>query len=229
MHIYIGNKLYSSWSLRGWLLLAAFDIPFEETIILLDEPDTANKIQAVSRAGRVPVLIDGGIIVWESLAIAEYLHDKFPDKEIWPRDGAARAHARAVSSEMHAGFAALRGACPMNLGKRYQRRDRGGDVAADVARIEDLWREARAEFGAQTGEAFLYGKFCAADAMYAPVATRLDTYDFDVQPGTAAYIAAIKQHPAFVAWNAAALQEPWIVPSDEVDEEPVEVFRKLSS
>ncbi len=191
MHVYIGNKLYSSWSLRGWLLLAAFDIPFEETIIPLDEPDTAQKIQAVSPAGRVPVLIDGEITVWESLAIAEYLHDKFPDRQIWPRDAAARAHARAISSEMHAGFAALRGACPMNLGKRYQRRDRGGDVDADVARIEDVWREARAEFGSQTSEPFLYGKFSAADAMYAPVATRLDTYDFDVQAVTDAYVQAI--------------------------------------
>ena len=226
MHLYIGNKLYSSWSLRGWLLLAAFDIPFEETIIQLDQPDTASRIRAVSQAGRVPVLIDGEITVWESLAIAEYLNDKFADARIWPHDRAARAHARAISSEMHAGFMALRNACPMNLGKRYARRARGSDVDADVARVEEIWREARTRFGAASGEPFLYGKFSAADAMFAPVATRLDTYDFDVQPDTAAYIDAIKAHPAFVDWRSAALREPWIVPSDEVDEEPVEVLRQ---
>ena len=226
MHLYIGNKLYSSWSLRGWLLLAAFDLPFDETIIPLDQPDTVERIRAVSQAGRVPVLIDGEITVWESLAIAEYLHDKYPDIAIWPEDRAARAHSRAISSEMHAGFMALRNACPMNLGKRYARRSRGSDVDADVARIEEVWREARARFGAATGEPFLYGKFCAADAMFAPVATRLDTYDFAVEPETAAYIEAIKAHPAFVDWLSAALRETWIVPSDEVDEEPVEILRK---
>ena len=225
MKLFIGNKLYSSWSLRAWLLMAAFDLAFDETIIPLDEADTAQRIQAVSAAGRVPVLVDGDIKVWESLAIAEYLHDKFPDKGIWPSDLAARAHARATSSEMHAGFMAIRSACPMNLGKCYATRHRGDDVAADVARIEAVWRDARSAFGTATGKPFLYGDFCAADAMYAPVATRLDTYNIAVDSDTRAYIDAILAHPAFITWKQAALQETWIVPSDEVDEEAIENYR----
>ena len=225
MKLYIGNKLYSSWSLRAWLLLAAFDIPFDETIIPLDEADTAQRIQAVSAAGRVPVLIDGDIKVWESLAIVEYVHDKFPDRGIWPSDAGARAHARAIASEMHAGFMGIRSACPMNLGKRYATRHRGDDVAADVARIEALWREARSAYGTPAGKPFLYGSFCGADAMYAPVATRLDTYAIAVSADTRAYIDAVLSHPAFVSWRAAALQETWIVPSDEIDEDPIENYR----
>lgn len=225
MHLYIANKCYSSWSLRPWILLREFDIPFAETIIPLDEPDTAARIQAISAAGRVPVLVDGVVKIWESLAILEYIAERFPDKPVWPRAPAARAHARAISSEMHAGFMALRGACPMNLAKRYHRRDRGPGVAGDVARITAIWQEARGSFGQAAGGDFLYGAFSAADAMYAPVVTRLDTYDVAVSSAARDYMDAVLAHPAFVAWRAAALKEDWIVPSDEVDEEPAENLR----
>lgn len=225
MNLYIGNKLYSSWSLRPWLLMKACGIPFEETVIPLFDSEFKERIHAISGAGRVPVLMDGDIKVWESLAIVEYLHEKFPGNGIWPTDEAARAHARAAASEMHASFGGLRSACPMNLGKRYATRDRGSDVAADVARFEELWGEARSTFARPSGKPFLYGEFCAADAMFAPVATRLDTYGIQVSTGTRDYINAILAHPSFNEWKQAALQEPWILAEDEVDEEPIENYR----
>ncbi len=206
-------------------MLRALGISFDETVIPLEQPYTAARIHAISGAGRVPILVDGDTMVWESLAIVEYLADKFSGKAaVWPVDMAARAHARAISSEMHAGFQALRSACPMNLGKRYARKDRGDAVAADVARIEAMWVEARREFAGNNGP-FLYGGFSAADAMYAPVVTRLDTYDFDVSNESRAYMQAILKHPAFVDWRMMALQEPWIVTSDEIDEAAIENFR----
>src|SRR5690606_37214134 len=145
MHLTIANKLYSSWSLRPWMVMRAFDIPFEETVIPLYQPDTKARILQVSPTGKVQCLADGDVTVWESLAIIEYLAEKFPEKAIWPTDPKARAHARAAASEMHAGFQAFRSACPMNLGKRFARKDRGSAVAADVARVTALWRGARSE------------------------------------------------------------------------------------
>jgi len=224
MHLTIGNKLYSSWSLRPWIVLRAFDIPFEETVIPLYRPESKARILQVSPSGKVPCLTDGDVRVWESLAIIEYLAEKFPEKAIWPTDPKARAHARAAASEMHAGFQALRSACPMNLGKRFARKDRGAAVAADVARVTALWRKARQSFGGEGP--FLYGAFSAADAMFAPVVTRLDTYQVDVEPDTRAYMDAILSHPAFVAWREAALQEPWSLPHYEEGETPVEVFHR---
>jgi len=224
MHLYIANKCYSSWSLRPWMLLRAHNIPFDETVIPLDMPDTASRIRAISGSGRVPILVDGEAVVWESLAILEYLADKFADAGMWPAGLSARAHARAISSEMHAGFSALRRACPMNLGKRYAYKDRGAAVDADVARIEALWAEARRKF-AGNGGPFLYGAFSAADAMYAPVVTRLDTYGFEVSNESRSYMQAVLGHPAFAEWRYGALQETWVAPSDEVDEEAVENFR----
>lgn len=220
MKLLIGNRCYSSWSLRAWLLLHAKGITFDEKLVLLDEPGfkAAISAEAPGSGGTVPTLIDGGISVWETLAIMEYLHDRHPDLGVWPRDRAARAHARAVSSEMHAGFFALRRACPMNLGKRFAARDRGVEVARDVARITALWCEARSRFGGAEGGPFLYGAFSAADAMYAPVVTRLDTYAIPVDPVSAAYMAAMLDHPSYRYWLKAALAEPWIVAQDEVDE-----------
>ena len=206
------------------MVMRAFDIPFEETVIPLDLPETGTRIRAISGAGRVPVLVDGEIVVWDSLAIIEYLGGKFSDQAIWPADIAGRAHARAISAEMHAGFEALRRACPMNLGKRYARADRGPAVIADVARIETIWREARERFASGDGP-FLYGAFSAADAMYAPVVTRLDTYDFEVSNDSRVYMQAVLEHPAFRDWRSAGLQEEWVVPSDEVGETAVENFR----
>jgi glutathione S-transferase len=218
MKLLIGNKCYSSWSLRAWLLMRATGIAFTEQLVLLDEPGFKDAIFAAApgSGGTVPTLIDGEIAVWETLAICEYLHDTQPQAGIWPRDKAARAHARAISSEMHAGFTALRGACPMNLGKRFAAHGRGPGVARDVERLTGLWRQARERFGA--GGPFLYGTFSAADAMYAPVVTRLDTYGIAVDPVSRDYMKAVLALPAYREWLAAALAEPWIVAQDEVDE-----------
>ena len=224
MHLTIANKLYSSWSLRPWIVMRAFDIPFEETVIPLYQPDSKARILQVSPTGKVPCLTDGDVRVWESLAIIEYLAEKFPEKGIWPKDPKARAHARAAASEMHAGFQALRSACPMNLGKRFAKKDRGAAAAADVARVTSLWKEARKSFG--SAGPFLYGEFSAADAMFAPVVTRLDTYQVEVEPDTRAYIDAVLSHPAFVTWREAALQEPWLLPHYEEGETPVEVYHR---
>ena len=219
----LANKLYSSWSLRPWLLLRQLGIAFDEVVIPLGQPDTRAQLLQHSPAGKAPVLIDGDVTVWESLAIAEYAAESWPEAGVWPRDRAARALARAISSEMHAGFQALRNACPMNLGKRYATRDRGPAVAADVARITALWRDARTRFGA--GGPFLFGAFSAADVMYAPVVTRLDTYAVAVDPDTRAYMDAVLALPAFAEWRTAALAEPWTYGEDEVDETPLEDFR----
>jgi glutathione S-transferase len=220
----IGNKLYSSWSMRPWLLLKQLGIRFDEVLIPLDQPDTKQNILAHSPAGKVPILIEGDIAVWESIAIMDHVGETYEDAEVWPRDPHARAMARSVAAEMHAGFTGLRSACPMNLGKKFPERDRGPAVARDVARIIEIFREARGRFG--SGGPFLFGEFSAADAMYAPVVTRLDTYSIPVDPVSRDYMKAILALPAFQEWRAAALQEPWVLAHDEVDEEPIEVFRK---
>ena len=222
MHLIIGNKLYSSWSLRPWILMQALNLPFDETVIPLHQDDTRQQIVKHSPAGKVPVLKDGAILVWESLAIMEYLHERFPNAGVWPGDVAARAHARAIANEMHAGFQPLRQACPMNLGKKFAAKPYGDDVKAAVARIEAIWSEARSRFG--HGGPFLYGAFSAADAMYAPIVTRLDTYSFAVSPTSRAYMDAVLKSPAFVAWRLAALQEPWHVPHYEEGHTVVQSF-----
>ena len=227
MRLVIANKLHSSWSLRPWLLLRAFDIPFEEVMIpfgpAFDDPDWKAQVKTYNPAGKVPALVDDDVQVWDSLSIMEYIADRHPELAIWPRDRSARAFARNISSEMHAGFSALRNACPMNLGKRHAPKDRGPKVAADVARVTAIWTEARARHG-QDGP-FLFGAFTAADAMYAPVATRLRSYSIGVDPVSEAYCDAIYAHPAFVSWREAALAEPWIVPEDEIDEPVLENYR----
>ena len=226
MKLLIGNKCYSSWSLRAWLLMRARNLPFEEQLVLLDSPGFKDAVFAAApgSGGTVPTLVDGDIAVWETLAIAEYLHDRFPEAGIWPSDAAARAHARAISSEMHAGFASLRSACPMNLGKRYATRDRGPGVARDVERITALWRQARERFGA--AGPFLYGAFSAADAMFAPVVTRLDTYAIPVDATAQAYIEAVLALPAYRDWLTGALAEPWVVAHDEVEEPAIADLRQ---
>ena len=226
MHLVCANKLHSSWSLRPWILMRALDIPFTDEVIPMRQPDSKARMLARGPTGKCPVLIDGEVTVWESLAIIEYLADKFPDKAIWPRDAKAKAHARSAANEMHAGFQALRVACPMNLTKRFARKDHGPEVAENVARIEALWREARSRFGAATGQPFLYGAFGAADAMYAPVVTRFDTYQLEAAPDTRAYMDAVLKLPAFVEWRTTALKEPvtWDWPTYEVGHTPVEVY-----
>jgi glutathione S-transferase len=219
----IANKLYSSWSLRPWLLLRQFGIAFDEILIPLDLPDTKEKVLRHSPAGKVPILIDGDVTVWESIAIMEYAGDAW-GAPVWPQERAARAMARSVAAEMHAGFSALRSACPMNLGKKFARRDRGEGVARDVARFGEIVRQARERVSG--GGPFLFGAFSAADAMYAPLVTRLDTYSIDLDPTTRAYADAILSLPAFQEWRSAALDETWIVDADEVGEDAVETYRK---
>lgn len=227
MKLVIANKVHSSWSMRPWLLLKAFGIPFEEVLIpfgpTFDDPAWKAEVARYTPAGKVPALIDGEITVWESVAILEYIADRFPETAIWPKDRAARALARSIVAEMHAGFSALRNACPVNLGKRHAPKDRGPKVAADVARVTQIWNDCRKCYGA--GGPFLFGDFTAADAMYAPVCTRFRSYSITVDPVSEAYCDAIYALPAFKAWREAALAEPWIVPEDEVDEPVLENYR----
>lgn len=215
LRLIIGNKKYSSWSLRPWLAMTALGIPFEEELVPLDAPDFKERIRARSPAGKVPVLLDGEAVVWESSAILEHLAERFPEKGVWPSDPVARAHARSLATEMHNGFGALRSVAPMNLWRPVEARSFPQEALQDVRRITRRWGEARARFG--SGGDFLFGAFCAADAMYAPVATRLRTYAMEVDPVSAAYVEAIHAHPAFVAWKEAALKETGALAEDEVD------------
>ena len=174
LHLLIGNKNYSSWSFRPWLAMKVAGITFEETVISLDAADFETRVMELGGSGRVPVLGDGDICVWESLAILEYLAEKLPAAGFWPRDVIARGHARAISAEMHAGFQPMRRQLPMNMWRPVLARQLEPDAKADVARIETIWAECRSRFGA--GGPFLYGAFGAADAMYAPVVSRFRTY-----------------------------------------------------
>jgi glutathione S-transferase len=221
----IANKLYSSWSLRPWILMKQLGIGFDEIVIPLDLPTTKAEVLKHSPAGKVPILIDGEARVWESIAIMDYLAD-VTDAPVWPEDRPARAMARSVAAEMHAGFSALRSACPMNLGKKFPPRDRGEGVLKDTARFEAIVAEARRRFG--QGGPFLFGAFSAADAMFAPLVTRLDTYSIPISAETRAYVDAVLSLPAFREWRAAALKETWVVDADEVDEEPTENYRSAA-
>jgi glutathione S-transferase len=212
LKLIIGSKNYSSWSMRPWLALAHHKIPFEEVVIPLDQPDTKSRIARYSPAGKVPILVDGNATVWESLAILEHLNDRFPEARLWPADPPARAHARAIAAEMHGGFAALRQNCPMNI-KRKKKRELAPAVQDDVKRITQMWRGARERFG--SGGDYLFGAFSAADCMYAPVATRIVSYEIDVDEVSTAYVAAIYRLPAFVAWRDAAVTEPWPYPATD--------------
>jgi glutathione S-transferase len=215
LHLIIGNKNYSSWSLRPWIAMTLAGLPFNETVIPLDTPDTKRLIAEHTKAGRVPVLHHGKLVVWESLAIMEYLDETFPDKKLWPAGKAARAIARSVANEMHAGFSALRNACPMNLRREKKPVPMSDAVKADCQRIIALWRDCREAYG--KGGKFLFGKFTIADAVYAPVVTRFDTYAIPVEKDTRSYMDAVMGTYAFKEWKEAALKEKWIVPSDEVD------------
>jgi glutathione S-transferase len=215
LELVIGNKNYSSWSFRPWLALKVPGVAFAETVIPLDTPDFKSRIADLSVAGKVPVLIDGDTRVWESLAILEYLAEKFPEAGLWPCDARARAHARAICSEMHAGFQPLRRQFPMNMRRPVKAHELNADAATDVRRIETLWGDCRTRFG--QGGPFLYGAFGAADAMYAPVVSRFHTYGVDVGAATRDYMRAITALPAWSEWREAARREPWVIPQDEVD------------
>jgi glutathione S-transferase len=215
LHLVIGNKNYSSWSMRPWIGMKAAGIRFDETVISLNAPDFKPRLLALSGTGKVPVLIDGDVHVWESLAILEYLAEKFPRAGLWPADAAARAHARAIANEMHAGFVPLRRALPMNMWRPTKKQYLSSDAAANVKRIDAMWSDCRARFG--RGGPFLFGAFTAADAMYAPVVSRFHTYAVDVGAAARAYMDAMMALPAWQEWTAGALKEDWVLAEDEID------------
>lgn len=209
----IGNKNYSSWSMRPWVAMTAFGIPFKEVRVLLDQPDTANKIAEFSSAGRVPVLLAGEMTIWDSLAICEYLAEQFPEKNLWPQDVAARAMARSICAEMHSGFAALRSAMSMNIRMSFPGRGRNPGSQADIGRISEIWEECFAKFGAQR---FLFGDFSIADAYYAPVVMRFRTYTVALAPALQAYCERVIEHPAVAQWMREALAEKEFAPAHDV-------------
>src|ERR1700693_213669 len=193
--IYLGNKNYSSWSLRPWLALQHPPAAFNEVVIPLYQPTSKATVLKYSPSGRVPALQHGSLTVWESLAICEYLADAFPAFELWPKDPAARAVARAVSAEMHSGFQADRQHLPMNVRSSFPGREVAPDVQADINRVMAIWRDCRARFGEGRGD-FLFGNFTIADAMYAPVATRFRTYKVELERDADAYCDTIMALPA---------------------------------
>jgi len=212
--LYIGNKNYSSWSLRGWLMVKAAGIAFEEVMIRLSQPNTKAEVMRHSPSGRVPALVHGNDTVWESLAIGEYLAEIHPDTDLWPRDRAARAVARSVSTEMHAGFSALRNHFPMNVRSSFPNRASTPEVQADIDRITAIWHDCRTRFG-KDGP-FLFGAtFGNADAMYAPVVSRFRTYKVDLDAGAQAYCDAVWSWPPMQEWAAAAKKEPWVFEDSE--------------
>ena len=220
LKLYIGNKNYSPWAMRPWVLMTQAGIAFEEVLVRMDaftpESDFKQQLARITPAGKVPALLDGELAVWDSLAIAEYLAEKFPDRALWPRGAAARARARSVVAEMHSGFAALRGACGMNIEAQLPEvgaivwRDRPA-VRADVARLAAIWREALAA----SGGPLLFGDFSIADAFYAPAVLRLHTYALPVPDDVRPYMERVRALPAVQAWVAGALAEHDFLPHEE--------------
>ncbi len=213
MKLVIGNKNYSSWSLRPWLLLTALDIPFEEEKISFNDPEFKTRVRRHSPAGKVPLLIDGDVTVWDSLAIVEYVAEKHPDRGVWPRDRVARAHARSICAEIHAGFAHLRNHLGMNCELQLPNVAFDRETRHDIARVIGMWSDCRAHFGA--GGLFLFGAFSAADAYYAPVVRRFVTYGVHLPEVAAGYVAAMDALPAMRSWMSAALAEHDFVDWDE--------------
>jgi len=206
--LYVGNRNYSSWSLRGALLVRQSGIAFREILIPLDTEEFAAKIGAVSPTRRVPVLHVDGLVIWDTIAIAEYLHEQKPAAGLWPQNRAARARARSVSAEMHSGFTALRSSMPMDVRGRHNL-PMTPDVSADVARIDALWNDCRATYG--RGGDYLFGAWCTADAMFAPVVSRFRTYAVELSPEARRYADAVWQWPALKTLVAEAAAEPWVL------------------
>ncbi|MDB5991664.1 MAG: glutathione S-transferase [Herbaspirillum sp.] len=200
----IGDKNYSSWSMRAWLVLAAFDIPFNEILIKLGQPDTTTRIAQYSAAGKVPVLLGDDIAVWDSLAICEFAAEQFPERDLWPRDAAVRAVARSICAEMHAGFKGLRSAMSMDIAGRYPGQGRTLQAQADIGRICEIWENCLAEFGHHR---YLFGDFSIADAFFAPVVMRFRSYNVSLAPALRAYVERVTAHPAVARWIAAAEAE----------------------
>lgn len=199
MKLIVSNKTTSPWPFRAWLALRQFEIPFELQIFDLSMPGKAERLKAVSPSGRLPVLIDGEIETWESLAIIEYVAERFPDKALWPTGRAARAHARSISNEMHSGFAALRKNCVFNMNRKPEAGVLDAAAQADVARIVEIWTGTRRTFAGD--KPFLYGEFTAADAMYAPIVCRFHTYQVNVPQEVKAYMQVMMSLPAWAEWS----------------------------
>ena len=210
LKLVIGNKNYSSWSMRPWLALRANDIAFDEIFIPLytDEADK-RRILDFSHSGKVPALIDGDVTIWDSLSIIEYVAERFPEKRLWPEDRAARAHARSVSAEMHSGFMALRNECGMNLHRPIGPVALSDDARANIARIREIWIDCRTAYGKDG--LFLFGAFGAADAMFAPVVHRFRTYAVGLERQAQAYMETMMALPAFQEWTRAGLAETIII------------------
>lgn len=217
MKLFIGNKTYSSWSLRGWLAAKQSGLPFEEAVVPLYDEEWDRRREGdefAPSSGKVPILWDDETVVWDSLAIVEYLNEKSGGDKFWPQDSAARAMARSMAAEMHSSFAALRRECGMNIRAIYPPSPKSDAVMADVARIMELWAQARARYG-RAGE-FLFGEFGAADIMYAPVVTRFVTYSIPVARFAVPYMQAVISHPFMQDWIGGAQAEDWVIEKFEL-------------
>lgn len=210
----IGNKAYSSWSLRPWLVLKQLGMDFAETRVPLYVHGYKEELLKHAPSGKVPILKHGTVTVWDSLAICEYLAELFPDAELWPRPAALRALARSVSAEMHSGFAAIRGAMPFNCRARGRHVPLTAEVQKEIDRVQALWRDCRAQHG--KGGPWLFGRFSIADAMYIPVASRFITYSVPLEGAALAYAETALDHPAVREWIATAQQETEVMISNEV-------------
>ncbi|MFC4160887.1 glutathione S-transferase family protein [Chitinimonas lacunae] len=213
LRLIIGNKAYSSWSLRPWFLLRQAGIEFEDQVVPLYQPDSREALLRYSPTGKVPCLIDGDLTIWESLAICEYVAEQFPEKQLWPADRALRAEARAYASEMHAGFFALRQHCPFNARRQFAPREWPADVQSDLVRIGQIWSDLRRRH--QHLGPFLYGQFSVVDAMFVPVASRARTYALPLPELAQGYADMLLDLPAMREWYAAGAAEPWVVPGSE--------------
>jgi len=212
MKLIIGNKAYSSWSLRGWLACKQSGLAFEEVVVPLYNEEWEQRREGdefAPSSGKVPILWDGEVVVWDSLAIVEYLADKVGRDTFWPADDGARAMARSMAAEMHSGFAALRRKHSMNIRTVFPPKRPDDDVFADMERIMELWAQARARYG--RGGDFLFGDFSAADIMYAPVCTRIVTWSLPVARFAGPYVEAVLNHPFMQDWIAAAQEEEWVI------------------
>ena len=220
LKLIIGNKAYSSWSMRGWLAVRQSGLPFEEIVVPLYDEEWDKRREGdefAPSSGKVPILWDGDAVVWDSLAIIDYLADKVGADKFWPTDDAARAMARSMSAEMHSSFQNLRKACSMNIRRRYPARELTAEVQADVVRIVSLWAEARSRYG--SGGDYLFGAFGAADIMFAPVITRFATYSIPLPRFAATYAEAIFAHRFVQDWIAGAQEEDWVIEKFEQETE----------
>ncbi|HKV96609.1 MAG TPA: glutathione S-transferase family protein [Gammaproteobacteria bacterium] len=214
LQLVIGNKSYSSWSMRAWLALKHTHAVFQEIVVPLDVPGYKQKLLAYAPTGKVPVLKAGASAIWDSLAICEYLAERFPEARLWPQDTAARAHARSVSAEMHSGFPVIRREYPFNCRATDRHVARTPELEYEIGRVQALWSQCRERFG--TGGPWLFGNFTIADCMYIPVALRFVTYGTGLKGAAADYVKDVQQHPAVREWIAAAKLEKEVIEADEV-------------